>query len=62
MRVALFFWVVAVLVYLYRCHLTRRERQQVAKGARRWAIPVLLACTVTAALIFFSLNFNGKVL
>ena len=62
MRVALFFIATAVVVYVYRVSLSKRERQQVHKGARRWAVPALLAWALTSALIFFALNFNGKVL
>lgn len=62
MKFALFFLITAVAVFGFRQLLTRHERRQALKGVAAWVIPGTVAAIATAALVLFSLNFNGKVI
>jgi hypothetical protein len=62
MRYAIFFAGVAGAVWAFREVLTRKGRRRAITSAAGGLIPLLVALVATCALLFFNLNFNGKII
>lgn len=62
MKFLVFFVVIASAVFGFRELMTKRNRRHAVRSVAAWLIPGLVAAVATAALLFFSLNFNGKVI
>lgn len=62
MRYALLLIAVAAIVFVFRNVFTKRDRRRAVRSLSAWVIPGLVGVTVVIALLFFNLNFNGKVI
>jgi drug/metabolite transporter (DMT)-like permease len=62
MKFAFLFVLVAAAAFAFREVLTKRERRRTVRSAATWIVPVIVASLAVVALVFFNLNFNGKVI
>lgn len=62
MKVALFFFLTAAVIFGFCSVLNAGARQVVFSYLKEWMFPILLALVLTGALLVSVLNFNLKVL
>lgn len=62
MKYALLFIAITAVAWLFRELFSRRERRLSVDFAGTLVVPALLGAGATIAIIFFNLNFNGKLI
>ena len=62
MKYALLLIAVAVMTYVFRNVFTKRDRRRAVRSVSSWLVPAGVGLLAVVALIFFNLNFNGKVI
>jgi hypothetical protein len=62
MKYALLLIVVAVMTYVFRNVFTKRDKRRAVRSVSAWLVPAGVGLIAVIALIFFNLNFNGKVI
>lgn len=62
MKYILLFLIVAVLVFGYQSFLNRKNKRLFWRSARAWIIPAVYGAAAVVSLLFFNLNFSGRII